>query len=70
MNDETCIRCGKNLNYMDIVAHKKFVNRGAEEFMCMDCLARHFDTTKEKLQERLDHFRKQGCTLFPENNVK
>ena len=69
MNDETCMVCGKKLSYLDIVAHKKFVNRGSEEYMCIDCLARHFDTTREIIMERLEHFRKQGCTLFPENKV-
>ena len=34
-----CIRCGKELNSIDIGAHKKFINRGSTEFMCKSCLA-------------------------------
>lgn len=66
MDSDKCIRCGRKLSDYDKIAHKKFVNRGADEFMCINCLAKRFDVTPDEIKERLEHFRKQGCTLFGE----
>ena len=59
-----CIKCGSELTKDDIGLHKKFVNRGAEEFMCIDCLCERFDITREFAEERIKWFKEQGCTLF------
>ena len=59
-----CIRCGKELNSIDIGAHKKFINRGSTEFMCKGCLANELNVTEELIDKKIEHFKKQGCTLF------
>ena len=59
-----CYLCDAELGYYDIIAYRKFVSRDAEEYLCMSCLARRFDTTVDELKKRLEYFRKQGCTLF------
>ena len=59
-----CIRCGKALDADDIGCHKKLVNRGATEFMCVSCLAGHFGSTEEKLRILIEEYRAYGCTLF------
>ena len=59
-----CIKCGRELTYDETALHRKMINRGATEFMCIDCLAKHFGTTVEKLKERIEYFRKTGCSLF------
>ena len=59
-----CIRCGAALTRDEIGLTKKLINRGAEEFMCVDCLARYFEVRPEDIQERIRHFRQTGCTLF------
>ena len=38
-----CFQCGKELTYNEIGAYKKFVNRGAAEFLCKRCLAGRLD---------------------------
>ena len=59
-----CIRCGKELNSIDIGAHKKFINRGSTEFMCKICLADELKVPEELIDKKIEHFKKQGCTLF------
>ena len=36
-----CMQCGKELTHNEIGAHRKFINRGAEQFFCKQCLAEH-----------------------------
>ena len=64
MNDKSCTKCGGPFGRYDIALHRKMVNRGAEEFMCIHCLAEWFKVSEELLLEKAEHFRKSGCTLF------
>lgn len=59
-----CYQCGKELTQNEIGAHKKLVNRGAEEFLCKHCLAEKFRVTPELIDEKIRQFKQQGCTLF------
>ncbi len=59
-----CVSCAVELSPNDIGFHKKMVNRGAEEFMCIDCLCEYFGITREKADEMIERFRETGCTLF------
>lgn len=59
-----CITCGAELSADDIGFHKKMVNRGADEFMCISCLSDYFGITVEKAHEMIERFRESGCTLF------
>jgi hypothetical protein len=59
-----CITCDKELTALDMSFHKKMINRGATEFMCIECLCDYFGITTEKAHEMIEHFREQGCTLF------
>jgi len=61
---DKCIKCGCQLTSDDIGLTKKLINRGAEEFMCIDCLAQKFKVTPERLQEKIKEFKEQGCLLF------
>ncbi len=60
----TCRQCGKELEQNDIGAYKKFVNRGASDYLCRKCLAEKFDIPLALLEEKIEHFKSQGCTLF------
>lgn len=60
----TCMRCGAELSFNDIGAHKKFINRGSSEFFCRKCLAAELGVSEELINKKIEHFKKQGCTLF------
>lgn len=59
-----CIKCGKSLSANEIGLHKKMINRGATEFMCIDCLSAYFKVDKQLLLNKIEQFKKSGCTLF------
>lgn len=59
-----CTECGKELTNLDIGFHKKMINRGAVDCMCLECVCRRFDITKERAYEMIERFKKSGCTLF------
>ena len=59
-----CIRCGKELNTIDIGAYKKFINRGSTEFMCKCRLADDLNVSEELIDKKIEYFKKQVCTLF------
>ncbi len=59
-----CRACGRTLTRDEIGMTKKMVNRGAQEFFCMDCLAAYHQVPAENLYRKLEEFRAMGCTLF------
>ena len=61
-----CMQCGKELTHNEIGAHRKFINRGAEQFFCKQCLAEHLGVTPELIYELFEQFWRQGCTLVVE----
>ena len=64
-----CIKCGKVLSGDEIALHKKIVNRGATEHMCINCCAEYFNVTTELLKDKIIQFKKAGCKLFDENGL-
>jgi len=63
-----CIKCGKALTPDEVGATKKFINRGATEFYCLDCLAERFKLTRAFIEEKIEYLRKNGCMLFPKQD--
>lgn len=59
-----CIKCSTLLTNDDIGFHRKMVNRGAKECMCIECLCDYFGISVERAHEMIEHFRQSGCTLF------
>ena len=64
MQKESCRFCGRELDALDIAFTRKLINRGAKEYLCVDCLAAHFGIRKETLLKKAEEFKAQGCTLF------
>ena len=61
---ERCVRCGAPLAKDDIAMTRKMINRGAQEFFCLSCLAARFRVPEQVLREKIREFRAMGCTLF------
>ena len=59
-----CIKCGREINNLDAALHKKMINRGANRFMCIHCLAEYIGVTEDDLLRKAKQFRRMGCTLF------
>ncbi len=59
-----CIKCGKKIGKLDEGLHKKMINRGAERWMCIDCLGEYIGVSREELLKKAEYFKKMGCTLF------
>jgi len=59
-----CVKCGKTLSSDEIGLHKKLINRGADRYMCLHCLADYFRVEESLLLERIEYFRSTGCLLF------
>lgn len=70
MSDNRCIKCGASLTWDDVGAHKKLINRGAEEFYCIPCLADYLGVTTETVRNKIEEFRAAGCMLFPPKGEK
>ncbi len=70
MSDCRCIKCGASLTWDDIGAHKKLINRGAEEFYCITCLAEYLGVKPETVRNKIEEFRAAGCMLFPKRSEK
>ena len=59
-----CISCGRELTHNEVGLTKKLINRGATQFLCIDCLAQKFEVTREDLEKKIIEFKEMGCTLF------
>jgi len=60
-----CAFCSKEkLSKDEIGLNKKLIHRQITRMMCLTCMAAYFETTEEELKEKVDEFKRQGCTLF------
>ena len=59
-----CAGCGRELTKDEIALTKKLINRGMEKFFCLTCLAKSFSVSEELLKEKIEQFKRMGCTLF------
>ncbi len=61
-----CRKCGKQeLSGDELAIYRKLVNRGATEFLCIDCLAEYFKCDRKEIEDRIRYYRESGeCTLF------
>lgn len=64
-NYKTCKECGAGLLADDIAIHRKLVFRNADEFFCIDCLAKRLGCTRADIEKLIQYYRDSGeCTLF------
>lgn len=62
-----CTRCGRSLTNDEVGLSKKLTGRGTTRFYCISCLAGDFGVTEQRLREKIEEFRAEGCTLFRSN---
>lgn len=58
------MNCSRPLTADEIGLHKKMINRGANEHLCITCLAALFRCEESLLRKKIEQFREQGCMLF------
>ena len=58
------MECGRSLVPDEIGLHKKMINRGSTQFMCLSCLAKFYHCDESLLEKKIEQFRAQGCMLF------
>lgn len=64
MNNK-CIVCGKeNLDKDTIGLNRKLLSKNITEFYCLECFASYLECTVEDLQDKIEEFKEEGCTLF------
>ncbi len=59
-----CFKCGAELSNDEIGLFKKLVNRGADKFMCIECMSEYFEVSESALRDKIEQYRSMGCTLF------
>lgn len=60
-----CYVCGKApLTKNEIGLTKKLIDKKANSFYCIDCLAEYLEVTTEELEAKIEEFKEEGCTLF------
>ncbi|MBQ8159539.1 MAG: hypothetical protein IJ083_02215 [Clostridia bacterium] len=64
MTGDRCQACGQALSADEVAVTRKLISRGATSFLCIPCLAAHFEVRPEDIEERIRYFRETGCTLF------
>ena len=60
-----CVICSKkDLDKNTIGINKKLLGSDIENYYCMDCLADYLGVTVEDLEDKIEEFKDEGCTLF------
>lgn len=64
-----CFQCNRPLTADEIAVYRKMVNRTAERFLCKTCLAAYFDVTEDKIDRKIEQFKRIGCLLFEQGEI-
>lgn len=65
MKKYICIACDCAITEKDTIGiNKKILGRDVKTFYCMPCLADFLDTTVQDLEDKIEEFKEEGCTLF------
>ena len=59
-----CFQCGRQLTADEIAVYRKMVNREANQFLCKTCLAAYFGVDEDKIDKKIQQFKRIGCLLF------
>lgn len=61
-----CKNCKRELTRDEIALYRRLIFRDAEsqDCLCLSCLASQLRVSEGILTEKIEHFKKMGCTLF------
>ena len=59
-NYKTCRECNSALLDDDIAIYRKLIYRGADEFLCIDCLGKQLGCTRDKIEQLIKYYRESG----------
>lgn len=59
-----CSKCDRQLTGDEIAVYRKLVDRMAEKFLCKTCLAAYFEVSEDKIDKKIEQFKRIGCLLF------
>ena len=59
-----CPDCGKEVEPVAHALTLKIVSPLATEFRCLDCLAKAFGSSAERLLDAARNYQNRGCVLF------
>ena len=48
----------------EIGINKKLLGEHLSDFYCLDCLAEYLEVTVQDLNDKIEEFKEEGCTLF------
>ena len=55
----------RTLHYYDEIGlFKKLVDKNAQQYLCIECMAKHFDVSVSDLEEKIKQYKQLGCMLF------
>lgn len=61
----SCCSCFKEpLSKDEIGACKKLIGIDTKQFYCLDCLAVYLEVSIEDIEDKIQMFKEDGCTLF------
>lgn len=59
-----CRNCNKSLCTNEIGLYKRLVSMIETEYLCKECLAKHFNCEIKVLDDKIKQYKSMGCTLF------
>ena len=62
--EHACVECGRPLVADEVALARKLLDVEATEYYCLPCLAEFLDCERRDLEDKLQEFKEQGCTLF------
>jgi len=63
----TCRSCHAHLANDEIAIYRRLVNRQSVLYLCKSCLADSLGCSVSLIDDKIRHYREQGCYLFPTN---
>lgn len=64
MINQKCKLCGSDLSKDIVALNKKLIGINIKQFYCLECLADTLSCEVLDLEDKIEEFKEQGCTLF------